>query len=42
MINNKMLKLNNEICLKRKYQLNQKSIRREKFLHLIKSGFFEK
>ena len=34
-----MLKPNNEICLKYKYQLKQKTISREKMLLLIKSAF---
>ena len=40
--NDKMLKPNNEICLKSKYQLKQKTISREKILQLIKIAFFEK
>ena len=42
MLNNNMLKPTNEICLKCKYQLKQKTITREKILQLIKSAFFEK
>ena len=37
-----MLKPANEICLKCKYQLKQKTITREKMLQLIKSALFEK
>ena len=42
MLNDKIFKPNNEICLKCDYQLKQKTTSREKMLHLIKSVFFEK
>ena len=42
MLNGNMLKPTNEICLKCKYQLKQKTVTREKMLQLIKSAFFEK
>ena len=40
-LNDKMLKLNNEICLKCEYQIKIETIRSEKMLQLIKSAFFE-
>ena len=42
MLNDNMLKPLDEIYLKCKYQLKQKTITREKMLQLIKSTFFEK
>ena len=42
MLNDKMLKPNNEICFKCEYQLKQKIISREKMLQLIKCAFLEK
>ena len=42
MINVKLLKPNNEICLKSEYQFKQKTISRQKMLQLIKKAFFEK
>ena len=41
-LNDNMLKPINEIGLKCKYQLKQKTIAREKMLQLIKNVFFEK
>ena len=42
MLSSKMLKPNNETCLKCEYQLKEKTISREKILQLIKKAFFEK
>ena len=42
MLNDRKLKLENEACLKCKYQLRKIAMRREKMLQLIKSPFFEK
>ena len=42
MLHDKILKPNNEMCLKCEYQLKQKTIGREKILQLIKNAFFEK
>ena len=42
MLNDKMLKPNNETCLQCKDQLKQITISREKMLQVTKSIFFEK
>ena len=42
MLDDKMLKSNNETCLKSKYQLKQITMSREKMLQQRKSTFFEK
>ena len=42
MLNDKMLKPNNETCLQYKDQLKQITISREKMLQVTKSIFFEK
>ena len=42
MLNDKMLKPKNEICLKYEYELKQKTISKEKMLQQKKNTFFRK
>ena len=41
MLHGKILKLNNETCLKCEYQLKQKNMSREKMLQLVKCLFLK-
>ena len=41
-LDGRMLKPNDETCLKCKFKLEQNTLRREKLLELIKSAYFEK